>query len=123
MWMAVHVASPRIWSRDLQKAWSRWGCRLCSQSSSNTQPSHHPRTQAEKAKRRQAREKAILSSDVNDPGLSWSDKEKVAYTAALVPGEKKDTTLPFPQSYSPEYVEFGWYQWWEKQGFFSPEQH
>uniref|UniRef100_A0A8C1J6J5 Valine--tRNA ligase, mitochondrial n=1 Tax=Cyprinus carpio TaxID=7962 RepID=A0A8C1J6J5_CYPCA len=29
-----------------------------------------------------------------------------------------DTTLPFPQSYSPEYVEFGWYQWWEKQGFF-----
>lgn len=34
-----------------------------------------------------------------------------------------DTTLPFPQSYSPEYVEFGWYQWWEKQGFFSPEQH
>ncbi|KAI2652691.1 Valine--tRNA ligase, mitochondrial [Labeo rohita] len=103
MWMAVHVASPRIWSRDLQKAWSRWGCRLCSQSSSNTQPSHHPRTQAEKAKRRQAREKAVLSSDVNDPGLSWSDKEKITYTAPLVPGEKKDTTLPIPQSYSPEY--------------------
>uniref|UniRef100_A0A8C1J6M8 Valine--tRNA ligase, mitochondrial n=1 Tax=Cyprinus carpio TaxID=7962 RepID=A0A8C1J6M8_CYPCA len=116
--MAVHVASPRIWSRDLQKAWSTWGSRLCSQSSSSTQPSHHPRTQAEKAKRRQAREKAILSSDVNDPGLLWSDKEKITYTAALVPGEKKDTTLPFPQSYSPEYVEFGWYQWWEKQGFF-----
>uniref|UniRef100_A0A671P087 valine--tRNA ligase n=1 Tax=Sinocyclocheilus anshuiensis TaxID=1608454 RepID=A0A671P087_9TELE len=123
MWMAVHVASARIWSRGLQKAWSTWGCRLCSQSSSSTQPSHHPRTQAEKAKRRQAREKAILSSDVNDPGLIWSDKEKIAYTAALVPGEKKDTTLPFPQSYSPEYVEFGWYQWWEKQGFFSPQQH
>uniref|UniRef100_A0A671P092 valine--tRNA ligase n=1 Tax=Sinocyclocheilus anshuiensis TaxID=1608454 RepID=A0A671P092_9TELE len=121
--MAVHVASARIWSRGLQKAWSTWGCRLCSQSSSSTQPSHHPRTQAEKAKRRQAREKAILSSDVNDPGLIWSDKEKIAYTAALVPGEKKDTTLPFPQSYSPEYVEFGWYQWWEKQGFFSPQQH
>ncbi|XP_016126403.1 valine--tRNA ligase, mitochondrial-like [Sinocyclocheilus grahami] len=113
----------RIWSGGLQKAWSTWGCRLCSQSSSSTQPSHHPRTQAEKAKRRQAREKAILSSDVNDPGLIWSDKEKIAYTAALVPVEKKDTTLPFPQSYSPEYVEFGWYQWWEKQGFFSPERH
>uniref|UniRef100_A0A673HAN7 Valine--tRNA ligase, mitochondrial n=1 Tax=Sinocyclocheilus rhinocerous TaxID=307959 RepID=A0A673HAN7_9TELE len=104
MWMAVHVASPRIWSRGLQKAWSTWGCRLCSQSSSNTQPSHHPRTQAEKAKRRQAREKAILSS--------------VGYTY-----QNAYTTLPFPQSYSPEYVEFGWYQWWEKQGFFSPEQH
>uniref|UniRef100_A0A672MV34 valine--tRNA ligase n=1 Tax=Sinocyclocheilus grahami TaxID=75366 RepID=A0A672MV34_SINGR len=109
--------------RPIMKAWSTWGCRLCSQSSSSTQPSHHPRTQAEKAKRRQAREKAILSSDVNDPGLIWSDKEKIAYTAALVPVEKKDTTLPFPQSYSPEYVEFGWYQWWEKQGFFSPERH
>uniref|UniRef100_A0A672LNP5 Valine--tRNA ligase, mitochondrial n=1 Tax=Sinocyclocheilus grahami TaxID=75366 RepID=A0A672LNP5_SINGR len=104
MWMAVHVASPRIWSRGLQKAWSTWGCRLCSQSSSSTQPSHHPRTQAEKAKRRQAREKAILSS--------------VGYTY-----QNAYTTLPFPQSYSPEYVEFGWYQWWEKQGFFSPEQH
>ncbi|XP_043073939.1 valine--tRNA ligase, mitochondrial-like, partial [Puntigrus tetrazona] len=123
MWMAVHVASPRVWSRDLQKAWSTWGCRLCSQSSSSTQSSQNPRTQAEKAKRRQAREKAILSGDASGPGLIWSDKEKITYTAALVPGEKKDTSLPFPQSYSPEYVEFGWYQWWEKQGFFRPEQH
>lgn len=115
MWKPVHVASPRIWSK--------FGCRLCSENSSNTQSLSHSRTQAEKAKRRQAREKAILSSDVNDDGLSWSDKEKIKYTAKLSPGEKKDTTLPFPQSYSPEYVEFGWYQWWEKQGFFSPEQH
>ncbi|XP_056110451.1 valine--tRNA ligase, mitochondrial isoform X2 [Rhinichthys klamathensis goyatoka] len=123
MWKSVHVVSPRIWSRDLQKAWSTWACRLCSQTPSNTQPSHHPRTQAEKAKRRRAREKAILSSDVNDVELSWSDKEKTTYNEALLPGEKKDTSLPFPQSYSPEYVEFGWYRWWEKQGFFSPEQH
>lgn len=34
-----------------------------------------------------------------------------------------DTTLPFPSSYSPEYVESCWYQWWEKEGFFSPELH
>uniref|UniRef100_A0AAY4C0H6 Valine--tRNA ligase, mitochondrial n=1 Tax=Denticeps clupeoides TaxID=299321 RepID=A0AAY4C0H6_9TELE len=33
------------------------------------------------------------------------------------------TSVPFPQSYSPEYVESGWYQWWEKEGFFTPEYH
>uniref|UniRef100_A0A3B4FV82 Valine--tRNA ligase, mitochondrial n=1 Tax=Pundamilia nyererei TaxID=303518 RepID=A0A3B4FV82_9CICH len=33
------------------------------------------------------------------------------------------TSLPFPSCYSPEYVESSWYQWWEKEGFFSPEQH
>ncbi|XP_051991627.1 valine--tRNA ligase, mitochondrial-like isoform X1 [Xyrauchen texanus] len=128
MWKSVHVVSPRIWTRDLHRAWSTWGYRLCCQraqppASSNTQSSHHPRTQAEKAKRRRERQKAILSSDVNDVELNWSEKEKITYTAPLVHGEKKDTSLPFPQSYSPEYVEFGWYQWWEKQGFFSPEQH
>lgn len=34
-----------------------------------------------------------------------------------------DTSLPFPSSYSPEYVEPSWYEWWEKEGFFRPEQH
>ncbi|TRY60213.1 hypothetical protein DNTS_026363 [Danionella cerebrum] len=114
MWASAQVASPRILSR--------WGCRLCSQTSSNTQPSHL-RTQEERAKRRQAQEESILSSDVNDDGVNWSDKAKVVYPFALKPGEKKDCTLPFPQAYSPEYVEYGWYQWWEKQGFFSPEYH
>lgn len=122
MWKVVHVASPRIWTRDVQKQWCTWRCRLCSSASVNTPPTH-TRTQAEKAKRRREREKTILNSDGNDVGLEWSEKEKITYTAALLPGEKKDTSLPFPQSYSPEYVEFGWYQWWEKQGFFSPEQH
>ncbi|CAB1448953.1 unnamed protein product [Pleuronectes platessa] len=36
---------------------------------------------------------------------------------------RTDTSLPFPTSYSPEYVESSWYQWWEKEGFLSPEQH
>lgn len=34
-----------------------------------------------------------------------------------------DTSLPFPSTYSPEYVEPCWYEWWEKEGFFKPEQH
>uniref|UniRef100_A0A8C6U672 Valine--tRNA ligase, mitochondrial n=1 Tax=Neogobius melanostomus TaxID=47308 RepID=A0A8C6U672_9GOBI len=69
------------------------------------------RTQAEKQKRRRDREKAILSK-----------KEKILYTAQTPPGEKKDTSLPFPAAYSPDYVESSWYQWWEKEGFFRPEQ-
>ncbi|KAM3858218.1 valine--tRNA ligase, mitochondrial [Diretmus argenteus] len=85
-----------------------------------------PRTQAEKQKRRREREKAILSSqhgNADDQGIKWSEKEKIEYTAATRPGEKKDTTVTFPSSYSPEYVESSWYQWWEKEGFFTPEHH
>lgn len=32
-----------------------------------------------------------------------------------------DVVCPLPDSYSPQYVEAAWYQWWEKQGFFKPE--
>lgn len=34
-----------------------------------------------------------------------------------------DTSVPLPQAYSPEFVESCWYQWWEKEGFFTPEHH
>ncbi|KAJ9589234.1 hypothetical protein L9F63_027980, partial [Diploptera punctata] len=39
----------------------------------------------------------------------------------LAPGDKKDTSCPMPDSYSPQYVEAAWYSWWEKEGFFTPE--
>uniref|UniRef100_A0A672Z1P7 Valine--tRNA ligase n=1 Tax=Sphaeramia orbicularis TaxID=375764 RepID=A0A672Z1P7_9TELE len=78
--------------------------------------SSFPRPQAEKQRRKREREKAILST-------KWTEKEAVAYTAHTPPGIKKDTSLPFPSSYSPDYVESSWYQWWEKEGYFSPEQH
>uniref|UniRef100_A0A667X2V9 Valine--tRNA ligase, mitochondrial n=1 Tax=Myripristis murdjan TaxID=586833 RepID=A0A667X2V9_9TELE len=58
-----------------------------------------------------------------DHELTWSEKEEIKYTAQTPPGQKKDTTVPFPSSYSPEYVESSWYQWWEKEGFFTPEHH
>lgn len=122
MWKRVHVVSLRICSKDLQKTWSAWGYRLCSSAhppASSNKPSTQPRTQAEKAKRRREKEKAILSSvgyvylqqytfnwfysvrlsniilfippmqDVNDVVPVWSEKEKIRYTAALLPGEKK----------------------------------
>lgn len=85
-----------------------------------------PRPQAEKQRRRREREDAILSSQhtsAEDEAVSWSEKQRIAYTAHTPPGAKKDTSLPFPPSYSPEYVESSWYQWWEREGFFRPEQH
>lgn len=72
------------------------------------------------------REEGILSSQhgsAEGKAVKWSEKQKIAYTAPTPPGAKKDTSLPFPSCYSPEYVESSWYQWWEKEGFFSPEQH
>ncbi|XP_076864558.1 valine--tRNA ligase, mitochondrial isoform X2 [Brachyhypopomus gauderio] len=66
---------------------------------------------------------SLRNRNVDNSGMKWSEKEKVIYTGATLPGEKKDTTLPLPQSYSPKYVESCWYHWWEKQGLFSPEKH
>ena len=43
------------------------------------------------------------------------------YDLATPSGERKDTTCPLPDAYSPQYVEAAWYDWWEKQGFFSPD--
>lgn len=48
-------------------------------------------------------------------------KEIVKYTFDTPPGEKKNTSEPIPDAYSPQYVEAAWYSWWESQGFFKPE--
>ncbi|XP_076610498.1 valine--tRNA ligase, mitochondrial isoform X2 [Chaetodon auriga] len=122
MWRAVRVL----------KLAGRGAVRLCSSnppkpSSPSSPPSHSStRPQAEKQRRRREREEAILSnqrSPVEDKAVKWSDKQKIVYTVETPPGTKKDTSLLFPSSYSPEYVEHSWYEWWEKEGFFSPEQH
>ncbi|KAG7499911.1 valine-tRNA ligase, mitochondrial [Solea senegalensis] len=94
-------------------------------SSSSKSHSSPARPRAEKQRRRREREEAILSGQhgAEDTSVKWSEKEETVYTAPTPPGTKKDTTLPFPPSYSPGYVESSWYQWWEREGFFSPEQH
>uniref|UniRef100_A0A8C4GFH3 Valine--tRNA ligase n=1 Tax=Dicentrarchus labrax TaxID=13489 RepID=A0A8C4GFH3_DICLA len=45
----------------------------------------------------------------------------ITYNVPTPSGDKKDVISPLPDSYSPQYVEAAWYQWWEKQGFFKPE--
>lgn len=62
----------------------------------------------------------------NDPPFDLQKKQKevkdaAVYSANTAPGEMKDISEALPDAYSPQYVEAAWYQWWEKQGFFSPE--
>uniref|UniRef100_A0A3Q2W9C7 Valine--tRNA ligase n=1 Tax=Haplochromis burtoni TaxID=8153 RepID=A0A3Q2W9C7_HAPBU len=76
----------------------RRAARLCSSTPPKASHTNKLRPHAEKQRRRRVREEGILSS-------------------------QHGTSLPFPSCYSPEYVESSWYQWWEKEGFFSPEQH
>eukprot|EP00792_Barthelona_sp_PAP020_P005460 TRINITY_DN2657_c0_g1_i1.p1 TRINITY_DN2657_c0_g1~~TRINITY_DN2657_c0_g1_i1.p1 ORF type:complete len:1023 (+),score=326.65 TRINITY_DN2657_c0_g1_i1:29-3097(+) len=44
----------------------------------------------------------------------------VEYTEEITPGEKKSIDVEAPSTFSPKFVEAGWYQWWESQGFFKP---
>ncbi|XP_028255754.1 valine--tRNA ligase, mitochondrial isoform X2 [Parambassis ranga] len=103
--------------------------RLCTTNAAKPPSSsgHSSRHQAEKQRRRREREEAILSNQdtksADNKAVNWSSKQRILYSAQTPPGTKKDTSLPFPASYSPDYVESSWYQWWEKEGFFSPEQH
>ncbi|XP_061912751.1 valine--tRNA ligase, mitochondrial [Entelurus aequoreus] len=122
MWGSIRV----------QRLAQRETIRLCSNISNKplTSPTaksnSHLRLQAEKQKRRKQRENAILSTQHNKADeelVKWTEKERILYTAHIPPGSKKDTTLPLPSAYSPDYVESRWYQWWEKERFFSPEQH
>lgn len=48
-------------------------------------------------------------------------KEAIVYKGNTQEGDKKDLSGPFPEAYSPQYVEAAWYSWWEKEGFFKPE--
>ncbi|XP_039976792.1 valine--tRNA ligase, mitochondrial [Xiphias gladius] len=124
MWRAGCFPSLRLAGRGELRLFSSNPSKSSSSSSSQSNSSPRPRT--EKQRRRREREEAILSSQhstAEDKSVKWSEKQKIVYTAQTPPGTKKDTSLPFPPSYSPEYVESSWYQWWEKEGFFSPEQH
>ncbi len=47
--------------------------------------------------------------------------KRAVYEGDTKPGEKKDTSIPLPATYSREYVEAAWYDWWCQSGFFEPE--
>uniref|UniRef100_A0A8C5CIK5 Valine--tRNA ligase, mitochondrial n=1 Tax=Gadus morhua TaxID=8049 RepID=A0A8C5CIK5_GADMO len=109
MWRANCALCLRLLERGRIRAWVSCQPRFCSndapESSTPSPPKANTslRTKTEKQKRRQQKQTLILVSFV------------CIYFA--------DTSVPFPLSYSPEYVEASWYQWWEKEGFFTPEYH
>ncbi|XP_059495593.1 valine--tRNA ligase, mitochondrial [Stegostoma tigrinum] len=85
------------------------------------------RDRAGKERRQQQRVEAIVS---RAGGLKqaqgeqpWLEPKPITYLVPTPSGEKKDTSGPLPDSYSPQYVEAAWYSWWEQQGFFKPEYH
>ncbi|XP_054877845.1 valine--tRNA ligase, mitochondrial isoform X1 [Poeciliopsis prolifica] len=121
MWTKGYCPKARLVAKTATKLWSSKP-----PEPSRPVPSAQPRPQVQKLRRRQEREKTILSAQhnkVGDQTLNWSEKQKIAYMAQTPAGTKKDTSVPFPSSYSPDYVESCWYQWWEKEGFFNPDQH
>ncbi|XP_071802772.1 valine--tRNA ligase-like isoform X2 [Asterias amurensis] len=79
----------------------------------------------EKLRRQQKRQELLRVSKVmkvqSQPARSWKPKEIITYDIPTMPGDKKDTSVPLPKSYSPAYVESAWYAWWENMGFFKPE--
>ncbi|XP_069054704.1 valine--tRNA ligase, mitochondrial isoform X2 [Lepisosteus oculatus] len=102
-----------------------WGRPAHDLPTSRAAPAPAPdRGRAEKQKRRRERERAVLADCATGAGASgpqWKEKERMVYTAPTPPGERKDTSGPLPPAYSPQYVEACWYQWWEREGFFTPE--
>ncbi|XP_061475249.1 valine--tRNA ligase [Rhineura floridana] len=55
------------------------------------------------------------------PKAEKKDLGVITYDIPTRPGEKKVVSGPMPDSYSPQFVEAAWYQWWESQGFFKPQ--
>ncbi|XP_041068758.1 valine--tRNA ligase, mitochondrial isoform X2 [Carcharodon carcharias] len=92
---------------------------------SNGAPSHvRDRVGKERRQRRRVEEiEARSGSGEGRAEQPWLEPEVITYSVPTPPGEKKDTSVPLPDSYSPQYVEAAWYPWWERQGFFKPEYH
>ncbi|RWS03229.1 valine--tRNA ligase-like protein, partial [Dinothrombium tinctorium] len=67
----------------------------------------------------QKQQKAIDEKAAKKSGKK--ERAVLVYDRPTKPGEKKDVSGDFPDSYSPQYVEAAWYQWWHKSGFFKPE--
>lgn len=82
---------------------------------------------AEKRARAEAKE-ALKAQRTAPQAAAGGKKEKVKKEVKTEPewinetvsGEKKDLTRPMEAGYNPEHVEQSWFEWWEKQGFFSP---
>ncbi|KYO19901.1 valine--tRNA ligase, mitochondrial [Alligator mississippiensis] len=119
---------------QLLQLWTRpgpWaippGWRASSDSRISAQNWTQLKNKAEKQKRQHKRLESIEAGVAQKSAVpqrrskAWVPKDVVLYDIPTAPGQKKDTSVPLPASYSPRYVEAAWYSWWEKEGFFKPE--
>ncbi|XP_041371023.1 valine--tRNA ligase-like [Gigantopelta aegis] len=85
------------------------------------------RKKAEKLEKLKAKQEKQAQQDAmkkdGDEKKEKKKKEKsvITYDIPTKKGEKKDTSCSMPDAYSPDYVEAVWYDWWEEQGYFTPE--
>ncbi|XP_071948932.1 valine--tRNA ligase-like [Antedon mediterranea] len=97
--------------------------RCCNSDATN--PTNKSQARVQKLRRIQDRLDKIISCQetVNSSVLpKWNENEVIRYEIPYKPGDKKDTSQPLPQRYSPSYVEAAWYEWWQEMGFFKPKQ-
>ncbi|KAJ1935292.1 valine--tRNA ligase, partial [Linderina pennispora] len=71
------------------------------------------------AKKDAAKDKVAAPKKEKEPKVA---KAKPAFVNTTPTGEKKDMSQAMADSYEPEAVEAAWYSWWEKEGFFTPEE-
>ncbi|KAJ8334957.1 hypothetical protein SKAU_G00405960 [Synaphobranchus kaupii] len=131
MWRHAAHLSARTRGGGFGRARRVWECRRCAVNlgavlpySSSSPSSSSPHSPSPRRQLQREKDKSTLSSkhtNKEDEGIRWREKERIVYSGPTLPGEKKDTSLPFPSAYSPQFVESSWYQWWEKEGLFTPE--
>lgn len=82
------------------------------------------RLKAEKVEKAKAKVVPVVKTKAEKPEKPKPEEEDAAALAAALatpPGERKDTGGELPKAYSPRLVEAAWYDWWEKCGFFTPD--
>ncbi|CAK8674607.1 unnamed protein product [Clavelina lepadiformis] len=73
------------------------------------------------AKNKKMQEQSKAQENKKAKSNEKTEKTVIKYEKSTPPGEKKDISGEMPSSYSPQYVEAAWYQWWEEMGLFKPE--
>ncbi|KAJ1146815.1 hypothetical protein NDU88_013074 [Pleurodeles waltl] len=105
----------------LSRSWTSEAAGPSAQASRLRNKSEKERRQREKQQAIDARLSLAETKVSRGQAKAWKKKEVIPYSGATELGQKKDTSVPLPSSYSPCYVEAAWYHWWVKEGFFKPE--
>lgn len=67
----------------------------------------------------QKKEKVSVQKQVGKS--SETTLQAFEYNSPTILGNKKDISGEWPPAYNPAVIETAWYEWWEKSGFFNPD--